>query len=90
MLPTLTTRLSTSASQAARRYISNSALMKDNVTARANNPTGLAGKWKNLSSQNRRYLLAGLAVVASVDVYLHYTYWPYIRAWFGGEETARS
>ncbi|EWZ39961.1 DNA helicase II/ATP-dependent DNA helicase PcrA [Fusarium oxysporum f. sp. radicis-lycopersici 26381] len=92
MLPTITitTRLSTSASQAARRYISSSTAMKSTVAPNVRKSTSLVEKWRNASPQNRRYVLAGLAVVASVDAYLHYTYWPLIRTWFGGEEIVRN
>ncbi|PNP80827.1 hypothetical protein FNYG_05799 [Fusarium nygamai] len=86
MSPTITTRLSTSASQAARRYISSSTTMKSAVAPSVRKSTSLVEKWRNASPQNRRYVLAGLAVVPSVDVYLLYTYWPTIRAWFGGEK----
>ncbi|KAF5547989.1 DNA helicase II ATP-dependent DNA helicase [Fusarium mexicanum] len=90
MSPTITTRLSTSASQAARRYISSSATMKSTAAPNVGKSNSLVEKWRNASPQNRRYVLAGLAVVASVDVYLHYTYWPTIRAWFGGEKIVRN
>ncbi|EWZ87938.1 DNA helicase II/ATP-dependent DNA helicase PcrA [Fusarium oxysporum f. sp. lycopersici MN25] len=92
MLPTITitTRLSTSASQAARRYISSSTAMKSTVAPNVRKSTSLVEKWRNASPQNRRYVLAGLAVVASVDAYLYYTYWPLIRTWFGGEEIVRN
>ncbi|KAG9499955.1 hypothetical protein J7337_008419 [Fusarium musae] len=80
MSPTITIRLSTSASQAARSAVA--------PTVRKS--TSLVEKWRNASPQNRRYVLAGLAVVASVDVYMHYTYWPTIRAWFGGEKIVRN
>ncbi|RKL30291.1 hypothetical protein BFJ72_g11594 [Fusarium proliferatum] len=86
MSPTITARLPTSASQAARRYISSSTAMKSTVAPNVRKSTSLVEKWRDASPQNRRYALAGLAVVASVDVYLHYTYWPTIRTWFGGKE----
>ncbi|SPJ72478.1 uncharacterized protein FTOL_02207 [Fusarium torulosum] len=91
MFPTTTTRLFTSASQAARRYIStttpkNYTLAHDAQAAAKNT----SWKWSNLSPQNRRYAIAGLAAVGSVDVYLHYTYWPYIRTWFTGEKIAEN
>ncbi|GKT98064.1 dna helicase ii atp-dependent dna helicase [Fusarium langsethiae] len=79
MLPTIATRFSTSALQGARRYISTT------VTSNSTS-SSLMSKWNNLSPQNKRYAKAGLAVVAGVDVYLHYTYWPYIRSWFSGAD----
>ncbi|CZS80030.1 unnamed protein product [Fusarium graminearum] len=85
MLPTITARFSTSAVQGARRYISTTS-PKRNTVAGDTTSTSLMSKWNNLSPQNRRYSKAGLAVVAGVDVYMHYTYWPYIRSWFSSVE----
>jgi hypothetical protein len=63
--------------------------MKSTAAPNVQKSTGLVEKWRNASSQNRRYVLAGLAVVASVDVYLHYTYWPFglvVRRLLGTEK----
>ncbi|KAF4998552.1 hypothetical protein FGRMN_3079 [Fusarium graminum] len=86
----INTRLSTSASRAAHRYISTTKPLKNTLTQASQGAQTSAKssswKWSNLSPQNRRYAIAGLVVVGSVDVYLHYTYWPYIRTWFSGEK----
>ncbi|KAJ4139931.1 ATP-dependent DNA helicase srs2 [Fusarium equiseti] len=70
MMPTITTRFSTSALQGARSSASAS----------------LMTKWNNLSPQNKRYAKAGLTVAAVADVYVHYTYWPQIQSWFSGDK----
>ncbi|KAH6956793.1 hypothetical protein HG530_002292 [Fusarium avenaceum] len=91
MFPSITTRLTTSTSQAARRYISITT-PKNNTLAHGAQAAAksTSWKWSNLSPQNRRYAIAGIAAVGSVDVYLHYTYWPYIRTWFTGEEVVEN
>ncbi|OBS23515.1 hypothetical protein FPOA_04065 [Fusarium poae] len=70
MLSTITTRFSTSALRGAS----------------SNNTSSLMSKWNNLSTQNKRYAKAGISVIAATDVYVHYTYWPYIRSFFSGAE----
>ncbi|CAG7565291.1 unnamed protein product [Fusarium equiseti] len=86
MMPTITTRFSTSALQGARRYIS-TASPKQAVAA-SSAPASLMTKWNNLSPQNKRYAKVGLTVAAAADVYVHYTYWPVIQSWFSGAEKA--
>ncbi|CAJ0547961.1 Ff.00g047150.m01.CDS01 [Fusarium sp. VM40] len=91
MFPSITTRLTTSASQAARRYISTTTPKSNTLAHGAQaGAKNTSWKWSNLSPQNRRYAIAGIAAVGSVDVYLHYTYWPYIRTWFTGEEVVEN
>ncbi|KAF0641294.1 hypothetical protein NXS19_005093 [Fusarium pseudograminearum] len=85
MLSTITTRFSTSAVQGARKYISTTS-PKRNTVACDSTSSSLMSKWNNLSPRNKRYAKAGLAVVAGIDVCVHYTYWPYIRSWFSGAE----
>ncbi|KAL4724086.1 ATP-dependent DNA helicase srs2 [Fusarium chlamydosporum] len=78
MLPTITTRFSTTALQGAGRFISTTS-SKQNAVASSSTTNSILRKWNNLSPQNKRYAKAGLMVVAAVDVYVHYTYWPYIQ-----------
>ncbi|KAG8671262.1 ATP-dependent DNA helicase srs2 [Fusarium poae] len=84
MLSTITTRFSTSALRGASRYISTTAPKRNTVIS--NNTSSLMSKWNNLSTQNKRYAKAGISVIAATDVYVHYTYWPYIRSFFSGAE----
>ncbi|KAG5664581.1 hypothetical protein KAF25_008315 [Fusarium avenaceum] len=91
MFPSITTRLTTPAFQAARSYISTTT-PKSNTLAHGAQAAAknTSWKWSKLSPQNRRYAIAGIAAVGSVDVYLHYRYWSYIRTWFTGEKIVQN
>ncbi|KAF5026135.1 hypothetical protein F66182_1783 [Fusarium sp. NRRL 66182] len=86
MSSTIITRLSTSASQAARRHISTASPMPSALASKGAHSTtrSTTWRWSSLSPQARRYAIAGLTVFAGADLYVHYTYWPQIQAWFRG------